>query len=624
MLGYLGDNMNRNPASATRIAVFALIIALVSLHSVAIGLSIGQNTKTVRVLIKIDPKIISPSVLSTKIAQLNGKTIYKLSTIPVIVAKVPEALLPYLKNIPGVVRVDLDQPVHVLEDTIPWGVSYIGAPNVWNITKGQADVNGDGIGDVQVAVIDTGVDYNHPDLSKNIAWCIATLNGQITNDCYDGNGHGTHVIGTIAALLDGQGVVGVAPEVKIYAIKALDDNGQGYISDIVAAIDQAIKGPDGVIDKDSDGVVAGDPDDDAPEVISMSLGGSSDVPELHDIIQKAYQLGIVVVAAAGNEGASSPAYPAAYPEVIAVGAIDNNEQVPYWSNRNPEVAAPGVDILSTWPGGEYKTLSGTSMATPHVSATVALMQAARLSHGLPILPPGSFDDMSNTTVRGILHLTAKDLGAAGYDELYGYGAIQADKAVEMAIGSSSSGGGGGSEPAPSPQPPSSGTETQLLNNPDFATDASGWSFYPGDYIDKATWLESFNGASGVVEIYGTLPAWSFDVSDYAFIGQSVTFPQTLSSGTIEVKYYASSSSASMSVVVGIYDTANSQWVWYDIVDATKGSWQSITVTIPSDTLTKISGGTYLFVVGVGASDFTLWWSSDVYFFVDNVYLTVTS
>ena len=602
----------------------ALLITVFAMHVAALGLSIQPvPVKEVRVLVTIDPKVFNIANINS----LGGQVLYKASIAPVIVLEVPSTIVPYLERIPGVLHVSLDKPVHVYSDTIPWGVQYIGAPNVWNITKGQADVNGDGVGDVQVAVIDTGVDYNHPDLAKNIAWCISTLNGQVSNDCYDGNGHGTHVIGTIAALLDGSGVVGVAPEVKIYAIKALDDNGQGYISDIVMAIDQAIKGPDGVIDKDGDGKVAGDPDDDAPEVISMSLGGPSDVPELHQVIQEAYQYGIVVVAAAGNEGSSSPDYPAAYPEVIAVGAIDSNEQVPDWSNRNPEVAAPGVDILSTWPGGGYETLSGTSMATPHVSATVALIQAARLANGLPILPPGTEDDMTNTTVRGILHLTAKDLGAAGYDSLYGYGAVQADKAVEMAIGASSGGnegGGGGGETPQPPSQPSQPSQTQLLSNPGFDTSADNWSFYPGDYIDKATWLESFNGANGVVEIYGTLPAWAFSVSDYAFLGQTVTFPSSLSSGEIEVKYYAESSGASMIVVAGIYDTSSNSWVWYDTVDATQGSWQTITINIPSDVLSSISGKTYLFVVGVGASDYTLWWSTSVYFYLDHVYLTVTT
>jgi subtilisin len=138
-----------------------------------------------------------------------------------------------------------------------------------------------------------------------------------------------------------------------------------------------------------------------------------------------------LVAAAGNEGTSTPDYPAAYHEVISVGAIDSSGNVPGWSNRNPELVAPGVDILSTYIGGSYATLSGTSMATPHVAGTVALIQASRLANNLPLLPPGNETDMDSTTVRGILHLTAISLGSNG--DLYGYGCVNASAAVLMAI-----------------------------------------------------------------------------------------------------------------------------------------------------------------------------------------------
>lgn len=201
------------------------------------------------------------------------------------------------------------------------------------------DVNGDGDGEIEVAIIDTGIDKDHPDLASNIKWGISVLHGKIGNNFVDRNRHGTHVAGTIAALDNDIGVVGVAPSVELYIIKALDNGGKGSWSDLVIAIDQAVKGPDGVIDSDGDGVVVGDPDDDAPEVISMSLGGSSAPPELHDVITAAYNYGVVIVAAAGNEGAPTPSYPAAYPEVIAVGAIDSSGNVPSWSNRQPEVAA---------------------------------------------------------------------------------------------------------------------------------------------------------------------------------------------------------------------------------------------------------------------------------------------
>ncbi|MEM0199212.1 MAG: S8 family serine peptidase [Desulfurococcaceae archaeon] len=176
---------------------------------------------------------------------------------------------------------------------------------------------------------------------------------------------------------------------------------------------EATEGPDGV---------AGTPDD--ADVISMSLGGPhSNV--LYDAVKYAYSYGVVLVAAAGNEGAANPSYPAAYPEVIAVGAIDSNYQVPSWSNRNPDVVAPGVEILSTWPKNRYAYASGTSMACPHVSGAVAIAQAIRLAMGKNRLHPDQ--------VKDLITRTAIDLGSTGYDELYGYGVIDVYTFVITAI-----------------------------------------------------------------------------------------------------------------------------------------------------------------------------------------------
>ncbi len=404
--------------------------------------SIDTDLKTV--IIKIDKNSFDPSSLE----KLGGKIIYKVDLAPIVVARVPGLMIKELGRVRGVVHFSIDNfGVRVLgkpsgvgnnkeqpSQVIPWGVDYINATDVWSIynVTGFVDINGDGDSEIEVAVIDTGIDKDHPDLAGNIKWGKSVLNGRISDRYDDKNGHGTHVSGTIAAINNDIGVVGVAHSVEIYMIKALNNGGMGSWSDLIIAIDLAVKGPDGVIDSDEDGVIVGDPEDDAPEVISMSLGGSDAPEELHDVIKSAYDWGIVIVAAAGNEGASSPSYPAAYPEVIAVGAIDSSGNVPDWSNRNPEVSAPGVDILSTYPDDTYETLSGTSMATPHVSATVALIQAARLLNGLDPLPPGTENDESTNTIRGILHETALDLGSNGYDSLYGYGVVNAYAAVEMA------------------------------------------------------------------------------------------------------------------------------------------------------------------------------------------------
>ncbi len=424
-----------------KILLVAVVAALMVTPATAMLLPRYVEPSKVRVFVKV-----GEGFDETLPAKLGGRIVVKYTLIPYIVVEIPWKALDTLSKARGVLSVELDGTVHAYRgpptrttqpaQTVPWGIERIGAPTAWSLATGSADVNGDGDSEIEVAIIDTGVDADHPDLSGNIKWGVSVLNGLIRTNARlwdDRNGHGTHVAGTVAALDNSIGVVGAAPSVELYIIKALSDTGSGTWSDLVLAIEVALKGPDQVLDSDGDGVIVGDPEDDAPEVISMSLGGSAPPTALHDIIVVAYNYGVVIVAAAGNEGAATPSYPAAYPEVIAVGATDSADAVPSWSNRNPEVAAPGVDILSTYPDDTYATLSGTSMATPHVSGTVALIQAARLANGLPLLPPGTETDTGTSTIRGILHTTADDAGAAGYDELYGYGIVRADLAVEAAL-----------------------------------------------------------------------------------------------------------------------------------------------------------------------------------------------
>jgi hypothetical protein len=233
--------------------------------------------------------------------------------------------------------------------TIQWGVARIGAPDAWATSTGNG---------VKVGVIDTGVSRTHPDLQGNIAGCVSFIVGVAT--CEDDNGHGSHVSGIIAALNNGIGVVGVAPDAKIYALKTLDKNGSGYLSDIISALDWSV----------ANGI----------QVVNMSLGTSSDIQSFHDAVIRAANAGIIEVVAAGNSGpsANTVMYPGAYPEVIGVAATDSSDSVPSWSSRGPQVdiAAPGVNIYSTYKNGGYTTMSGTSMATPHVAGVVALRLAA--------------------------------------------------------------------------------------------------------------------------------------------------------------------------------------------------------------------------------------------------------
>ncbi|RMG28738.1 MAG: hypothetical protein D6732_18295 [Methanobacteriota archaeon] len=254
-----------------------------------------------------------------------------------------------------------------MPQTIPWGIERVNA-----VTAQQAvDESG-----VNVAILDTGLDFNHEDLQGLFVWGYSFYKGNRAisgqectpasySACKDGHGHGTHVAGTIAAQDNSVGVLGVAPQVNLYILKVLSDRGSGSYSAIANGIITATNGPDGV---------PGTADD--ADVISMSLGGPSGTTELENAVNYALNNGVVVVAATGNDGASSPSYPAAYPGVLKVGAIDSSNTIAYFSNRGEDVFAPGVDVLSTTPGNNYESWSGTSMATPHVAGVVALAIAA--------------------------------------------------------------------------------------------------------------------------------------------------------------------------------------------------------------------------------------------------------
>jgi major intracellular serine protease len=243
---------------------------------------------------------------------------------------------------------------------IPEGVKMIQAPDVWDKSS-----KGDG---VVIAVLDTGCQKDHPDLRDRIVSgrnFTSDYNGDPLNYT-DNNGHGTHVAGTIAATENNMGVLGVAPKAKLLILKVLTGEGGGSYKNIIDGINYAIKW-------------RGE-NNERVRIISMSLGGSSDVPKLHETIIKAVNNNILVVCASGNNGDKDHRtdefnYPAAYNEAISVGATDFNKNIAKFSNSNYNVdlVAPGDKILSTYPEDKYAILSGTSMATPHVSGALALI-----------------------------------------------------------------------------------------------------------------------------------------------------------------------------------------------------------------------------------------------------------
>jgi subtilisin family serine protease len=227
---------------------------------------------------------------------------------------------------------------------MPWGVKRVGASDAWTRTQGEG---------VKVAVIDTGIDATHPDLAGQVAGGFNALTGAKPDAWQDDQGHGTHVAGTIAAKRDGQGVVGVAPKARLYAVKVLDKDGNGNYSDVIAGIEWAA----------SHGI----------KIANMSLGADEGSEPLHRAVQAALKAGMTIVAAAGNSG-GTVGFPGSYEETIAIGASDVNDKVAEFSSRGPEVdfIAPGVDVLSDKMGGGTVSLSGTSMATPHMTGLAAL------------------------------------------------------------------------------------------------------------------------------------------------------------------------------------------------------------------------------------------------------------
>jgi subtilisin len=288
-----------------------------------------------------------------------------------------------------------------------YGVDNINAEVVWGDAENATNViAGKGGAGINVAVIDTGIDCGHPDLTPNCVYGINYVTkGQIP---FDDHGHGTHVAGIIAARDNGSGVIGVAPEAALYAVKVLSASGSGSWSAVASGIVWATQN--------------------GMDVINMSLGGSSFSQALADAVKAASDNGVLVVSAAGNSGCCNTVlYPAKLPESMAIAAVDQTDHWASFSSTGPEldVAAPGVSILSTVPTGTctlcdpsgYKKLSGTSMATPHVSGTGALL----MSRGF-----------TNLDARAAIDGTAKDLGDPGFDTVFGFGRVDALAAVSGA------------------------------------------------------------------------------------------------------------------------------------------------------------------------------------------------
>lgn len=315
--------------------------------------------------------------------------LYEYKYLPVYLVEMTPQQVKGLSHHPQIEFVEPDYEVRATGQTIPWGVSHIGAT-----TAHAYGYVGSGI---KVAILDTGIDRAHPDLMANVKGGYSVFTDSANNNpFFDGNGHGTHVAGTVAAVQKDTGIIGVAPSASLYAVKVLDNNGSGSYSGIAKGIEWAIANH--------------------MDIINMSLGSPYYSSIIEQYVNLAYyNYGMILVAAAGNSGNSrgtgdSVEYPARFAAVIAVAAIDANNQRAYFSStgKKVELSAPGVNILSTIPGQSYAYYSGTSMAAPHVAGSFALVWSAK-----PYL--------SNVQLRQLLTSTALYLGK---QEHYGYGLVQ--------------------------------------------------------------------------------------------------------------------------------------------------------------------------------------------------------
>lgn len=296
----------------------------------------------------------------------------------------------------------IDHKIFLQQDSnekVPYGIDLVQSLNVPD----------EFVSNRKVCIIDTGYDSNHLDLpSVDTGSNITGVAAGNLDPFKDGNGHGTHVAGTIAAVANNNvGVVGVigSGRINLHIVRVFDDRGRFvWSSSLVSAVEECV--------------------DAGSNVINMSLGGPVSTRFERDAYERIYENdNVLMVAAAGNAANTKYSYPASYDSIISVAAVDSKERLAYFSQKNDQVelAAPGVDVLSTIPGNSYKKYSGTSMASPHVAGVAALVWS-------------NFPDRSAKDIRAALRASAKDLGANGKDNNFGFGLINAQRAYSYLEG----------------------------------------------------------------------------------------------------------------------------------------------------------------------------------------------
>jgi thermitase len=488
---------------------------------------------------------------------LNGKLIHRINALDIdllefpalkgsVSAKAVEQVLNSLKQNPNVLFVEPN--LIVKADFVPndpgysqqWGWDVIDAPEAWDTTQGSSST--------VIAIVDTGVQRNHPDLDAKIVAGYDFVDNDAAPD--DGNGHGTHVAGTTAAEThNATGGAGLCPNCSIMPVRVLDNSGSGTL--------QAV----------ADGIIWAA--DNGAKVINMSLGAASGAATLQSAVDYAWGKGVFLACAAGNDGSSSPNYPAYYSNCFAVASTTSSDTRSSFSNYGSwvEAAAPGSSIYSTWTGSSYNTISGTSMATPHVAGLAGLLA----SQGL-----------TNAQIRDRIMATADPISGTG--TYWTAGRINAKNAVN-----------GQTPPPPPPPPPGGALQNGGFENgtaPWIETSSGGYSLvdptrpHTGSY---SAWMGGYNSATETIAqsvqipTNGTLKYWWYMTSSEG---------TTTAYDYLRVRLYNSSGALVATLKTRSNKDTRSTWVQDSISVA---SYAGQTLTIKFEVTTDFSLTTSFFV-----------------------------
>lgn len=362
---------------------------------------------------KAEPVLFSTLKAESVLRKASIKALSHLPSVNASVAKLSAKQRALLANDPQIEYIEEDSKRYLLDvitplaQTTPYGINMVQANQVSDSSAGNT----------KVCVIDTGWTSGHEDL-QNSGVTGYSFSGH-GNWYQDGNGHGTHVAGTMVALNNNSGVVGVigSGQAGVHIVKIFNNSGNWTTaSNLITAI-QSCK-------------------DAGAKVVNMSLGGGSSNQTENTAMTNFYNGGMLLVAAAGNDGNTSFSYPASYNAVVSVAAVNSSASLASFSQRNSQVelAGPGVSVNSTWNNGGYNSISGTSMASPHVAGVAALVWS-------------NHPQCTAAQIRSALNATAEDRGTAGRDTSYGWGIVKA-KAAHDYLTNNGCDGGGGTNPPP--------------------------------------------------------------------------------------------------------------------------------------------------------------------------------